>query len=149
MAPSRLPLCLKGASCSSRGCAAPKDAGARLWARSRRLVQVRCAPPSHPRRPATREPRRPPQSPSREPFGTRRARWLLVPLFPRSADAAHGAADRRSTHREPRDGVHVAAALLEGGVRAFFEVLFEQLGGLLVQLGSRSWTDRKSTRLNS
>ncbi len=70
---------------------------------------------------------------SRGLFGTRRALWLLVPLFPRRANPGYGAADRRAAHQEPREGVYVVAPLLlKGGVvGSFLEVLFKQFDGLL------------------
>src|SRR5215207_9133604 len=67
MAPYRLWSCSKVASCSCPGFAAPTDAGARLWVRSRRSAQARYAARTHQRRAASPPPPPRPPSPARLP----------------------------------------------------------------------------------
>src|SRR5215213_2563393 len=137
-APSPLPSCSKAARCSCPACAAPKDEGARLWVRSRRAAQARCACRIRPRRRASRARSPRPTSPSMPPLRTRRALLLIVPLFPGGADPRYGAAHRGGTYRESRHELYVLAALLEAREGTLSEVLLQEPQGLLVELRGRS-----------
>src|ERR687889_48785 len=125
-------------SCSCPGSAAPADVGARLWERSRRSAPGRYVRHTRRRRAASQAQSPKPPSPARRLFGTRRAPLRIVPLFPARSDPGYGAADRRATHRKPREDVDVVAALLEGGERPVLQVRLQQLRGFLVKLRSRA-----------
>src|SRR3712207_9200041 len=90
-----------------------------------------------------------PSSLARPPSRTRRALWLLAPLFPGRTDPGYGAAHGGATYREPRHDLYVVTALLEGGKGTFFEVLLQELHGFVVQLRSRSGPLLRSQRFSA
>ena len=52
------------------------------------------------------------------------SRWVATrPPFPAMADPGYGTAHGGATHRDPREDLHVLAALSESGEGAHFEVL--------------------------
>ena len=78
-------------------------------------------------------------SPSRPPARTRYARWRVVPLFARGADASYGTAHGGATHRESCDGLYVLATLPKGEVGTFLQIGAKEPSCLLVENRSRSW----------
>src|SRR3712207_9416364 len=79
-----------------------------------------------------------PSSLARPPSRTRRALWLLAPLFTGRTDPGYGAAHGGATYREPRHDLYVVAALLKCEVGPFFEIGGKEPCCLLVELRSRS-----------
>ncbi len=77
-------------------------------------------------------------SPSRPPARTRRAQWLIVPLFPGGADPGDSTAHGGAAHRESGHNLYVVAAILEGGKGTLLEILLQELDGFVVQLRSGS-----------
>src|SRR5215208_1821676 len=116
--PSRQESSRPKASCCCRGCAEPAGARVGLLESNRTGARGKCVLPSRPRTPAARG--RPPQipSPARRPLGTRRARWRLVPLFPRRADLSYGSAHGGATHTDSAYGLYIVTTLPEGDERA-------------------------------
>src|SRR3712207_1433445 len=82
------------------------------------------------------------------PSQTRRALWLLVPLFPRGADAGYSATHGGAAYRESGHDLYVVAALLKGEVGTFFEIGGKEPPCLLAELRSRSGPLLRSKRFS-
>ena len=130
--------CSRATSCSCPGCAAPKDAVARLWARNRRSAESEvCIPHSSTKTSLSGSTAA--ATITRQAALSNSLRSVAsAPLFPGRSDPGYGAAHGGATHREPRDGLHVVAALLEGGEGALLGGPPPRASWPIVQLRSRS-----------